>query len=60
MLKGDLETTIFRLSTINLGGVGQLGLVGAFNLALDFTRHLIAAPRHRLAPRMHFFKGKLV
>ena len=51
---------IFRLSTIDLGGVSQLGSVRAFKPALDFTRHFLSAPRHRLAPRMHFFKGKLV
>ena len=50
----------FRLGAIDLGGVGQLGLVRAIQTAPVFTRHLIAAPRHRLAPRMHLFKGKLL
>ena len=55
-VQGNLGTGLWntknRLSAIDLGGVGQLGIVRAIQIVRETTRRLFAAHRHHLRPRI--------
>ena len=58
--KWCLRTERNRFLVADLGGVGHLGFAVAIQTTRETTRRQLAALRRRLAPRMHFSKGKLL